>query len=74
MSRLLPRAVPGGAERCCGGAAEAGDASCPPWVWFILKMPLDGEKMGYSEASPAFFLLGIGKLMKTLKNPHFHPV
>lgn len=33
-----------------------------------------GKKMGQSEASPALFLLGIGKLVKTSKNPHFHPV
>lgn len=36
-------------------------------------MLLDGEKMGHSKASLALFLLGIGKLIKTFKNPHFSP-
>lgn len=70
MRRLLPRAVPGSAERCCSGAAEAGAVSCPPWVWFALEMSRDGEKMRHSKASP----LLTGKLMKNFKNPHFSPI
>lgn len=54
-------------------AAEAGDAPCPPWVWFAVKMPLDGEKDGAERGEPSLIPAWNRETRENLQKSPFSP-